>query len=307
LPSYADRVISERHLREDVEAEEEDHETGFQCTCCGLFGKSQAKLERERAERAEQRSRKREKKFSEKLVLKEAEDPTDLAERKKLARRLDLENCCYQCIEGCDYRICGHCYAMNRGEMQFWTDKTEPRYLPFMARLRYAIIYYLGLALEPSDYLESDRIMQEANSVFMCAQELNRRRFNRAQMQGLTSESHTETLDTFNSRKLLDYDHVDSKKPDRGCGCCVSSVRALANRNSKLSRVKEDQDNLRTALQRVNFQPLRGFDGRSLTVRDDSTDLSELDLVEVDMSTTEREQEFQAAGVGTSQQSSANV
>merc|ERR1711998_699159 len=174
-----------------------------------------------------------------------------------------------------------------------------------MARLRYAVIYYLGLSLEPADFLESDRIMQEANSVFLCAQELNRRRFNRAQTQGQTEFGDTKMLDTFNRRKLLDYDQVDSKKPDLGCRCCAAGPgRSLANRKSKLDQLKVDQDNLRTALQRANCQPLRGFDGHSLTLMDDSTDLSELDLVDMTeddqrLSTTKHQQGLQAAGVGT--------
>jgi len=130
-----------------------------------------------------------------------------------MQQTLDLQNCCFECIEGCNYRICGHCYLMAQGMPFMWTEKTSYQTLPFVVKFQYYVIRFLGLDLRPEDFLECDRIMMAADSRALCAQEINRRRFRRGQYQGLASLQDYQHINPTSSKTILDYQHALARKP----------------------------------------------------------------------------------------------
>merc|ERR1711871_1044239 len=169
-------------------------------------------------------------------------------------RTLNLENCCYQCIEGCNYRICGHCYLMQRGNAALWTEKTESCNLPLAIRVNYWNISLLGLALQPDDFLECDRVLQCANTSTLCTQELNRRRFERAQMQGLASVEDFIGRDPVLSKRLLSYGHMWMMKRKRIMFCMGKEKQERVK--AKLYQGDLREQDLASMLHEPDFKPL---------------------------------------------------
>jgi S1-C subfamily serine protease len=197
--------------------------------------------------------------FAVKKVLRQREN--DIMEH-----TLDLQNCCYECIEGCAYRICGHCYLMAHGQPALWTEKTPYHSLPLVVKIQYYVIRFLGLDLRPTDFLECDRIMMASDPRALSAQELNRRRFRRAMFQGLTSLAEYHQINPVSSKKILDYKHALARKPvkeaailpDCGGGAKVKKMQKRMKKTRALMEevAKEEETLVELVKTQENFSGL---------------------------------------------------